>query len=107
MDLLKPVRTLGRSLLIFLSSFGAGALILGDALTGLVVGNVRARDRITAQMALVGFESLPIVMITALFGGMVLGLQTAKQLVLFGAGHMSVGWSRSRWRANWRLPSPA
>ena len=86
MNLFNPVRTLGRGLIIFLTSFGTGAIILGEALTGLVLGNVRARDRITDQMALVGFESLPIVMITALFGGMVLGLQTAKQLVLFGAG---------------------
>ena len=83
---LNPVRLLGRSLLQFLAAAGDGAMILGEAFTGLVLGNVRARDRITSQMALVGFESLPIVMITSLFGGMVLGLQTAKQLVLFGGG---------------------
>ncbi len=80
------IRILGRSIIAFISAFGAGAVILGDALRGVLTGNVRARNRITDQMALVGFESLPIVLITTLFGGMVLGLHTAKQFVLFGAG---------------------
>ena len=76
----------GRSILSFLSAFGAGIIIFWDALRGIPTGNVRARDRITEQMAVVGIESLPIVLITLLFGGMVLGLHTAKQFVLFGAG---------------------
>lgn len=77
---------LGRSVVTLLTAFGAGAQILWDALLGLPSGNVRARDRITEQMAVVGIESLPIVLITLLFGGMVLGLHTAKQFVLYGAG---------------------
>ncbi len=83
---LHPIRALGRSILAAFSSLGAGVIIMGDAFAGVLTGNVRARNRITAQMALVGFESLPIVLITTLFGGMVLGLHTAKQFVLFGAG---------------------
>ena len=77
---------LGRGIISFIASFGGGMIILGNALLGLPTGNVRARNRITEQMAIVGFESLPIVLITTLFGGMVLGLHTAKQFVNFGAG---------------------
>jgi len=69
-----------------MESLGEGAMVLWDALRGIFSGNVRARSRVTEQMALVGIESLPIVLITVLFGGMVLGLHTAKQFVLFGAG---------------------
>jgi phospholipid/cholesterol/gamma-HCH transport system permease protein len=77
---------LGRSLLAAMTALGGSALILWDALRGIITGNVRARDRVFEQMAVVGIESLPIVLITMLFGGMVIGLQTAKEFVLFGAG---------------------
>jgi len=86
MNPLIVVQDFGRSILAFLTSLGGGAMILWQAILGVPTGNVRARDRITEQMAVVGFESLPIVLITMLFGGMVLGLQTAKEFVLFGAG---------------------
>ncbi|HEY3379300.1 MAG TPA: ABC transporter permease, partial [Armatimonadota bacterium] len=75
-----------RSILAFLTSLGGGAIVFWDALQGVAYGNVRARNRITEQMAVVGIESLPIVLITLLFGGMVLGLHTAKQFVNIGAG---------------------
>lgn len=77
---------IGHSFVIFFSALGAGTIIFWDALLGVATRNVRARERIVAQMAMVGIESLPIVLITLLFGGMVLGLQTARQFVLFGAG---------------------
>ncbi len=74
------------SMLAFVSASGAGVTILWDALGGIFTMNSRAYRRITAMMAIVGFESLPIVLVTLLFGGMVLGLHTAKQFVKFGAG---------------------
>ena len=80
------IRTFLKSIVIFCTDFGAGLLLLAEAVRGIVPGNSRVRARIFEQMALVGFESLPIVLITLLFGGMVLGLHTAKQFVLFGAG---------------------
>lgn len=86
MFIVSLISDLGRGVIAFLTALGEGATILGDAFVGLFTGNVRARDRITAQMALVGYESLPIVLITLLFGGMVLGLHTARQFVLLGAG---------------------
>jgi phospholipid/cholesterol/gamma-HCH transport system permease protein len=82
----RTIGDIGRSLLQALDSLGEGTMILWDALLGIFRGNVRARNRIIEQMSLVGIESLPIVLITVLFGGMVLGLHTAKQFVLYGAG---------------------
>lgn len=80
------ITKIGRRIIDGLSSLGAGALILADACRGIYPANARLRKRLLAQMALVGFESLSIVVITSLFGGMVLGLHTAKQFVRFGAG---------------------
>ncbi|MGA2193147.1 MAG: ABC transporter permease [Nitrospirota bacterium] len=37
------------------------------------------------QMDLIGFQSIPIILLTGLFTGMVLALQTAAQLEIFGA----------------------
>jgi phospholipid/cholesterol/gamma-HCH transport system permease protein len=82
----QKIGALGRGVIMGVTSFGEGLIIFWDALLGMFRGNVRTRDRIFAQMALVGIESLPIVLITVLFSGMVLGLHTAKQFVLFGAG---------------------
>ncbi len=65
--------------------------ILWDALLGVGTRNVHAGKRIWDQLALVGFESLPIVLITMLFSGMVFGLQIARQFVLFGAGQFVGG----------------
>lgn len=84
-DILDLFRLLWRSLTHGIAALGEGIIILGDALMGIFRGNVRMRDRIIDQMALVGFESLPIVLITVLFSGMVLGLHTAKEFVRFGA----------------------
>lgn len=91
MDIVRVGTDIWHSILAVLSSFGAGAILLWEALTGIVYDNIRARKRVIAQMAIVGNESLPIVLITLLFGGMVLGLHTAKQLVLFGASQFAGG----------------
>ena len=79
------------SVLNFLSAFGTGVLLFLEALHGFIAGNARGRQRIVLQMSIVGIDSLPIVLITLLFGGMVLGLHTAKQFVLFGAGQFVGG----------------
>lgn len=76
---------LGRSLAAGVIALGEGVIILGDAFVGIFRGNIRMWRRIINQMALVGFESVPIVLITVLFSGMVLGLHTAKEFVRFGA----------------------
>ncbi len=91
MIFLTLIRDLGRSLIAAFTALGAGALILWDALLGIGTRNVHAGKRIWDQLALVGFESLPIVLITMLFSGMVFGLQIARQFVLFGAGQFVGG----------------
>jgi len=85
------IRDLGRSLLAAFSALGSGTLILWDALLGISMRNAHAGKRIWDQLALVGYESLPIVLITMLFSGMVFGLQIAREFVLFGAGQFVGG----------------
>ncbi len=67
-------------------AFGTGAVMLLDALLGIFTKNIRAHKRIIDQMALVGLESLPIVLITMFFFGLVLGFQSAQIMVRYGAG---------------------
>lgn len=75
----------GRNVLSALSFVGRAALIVGEALGHLVCGRAGGR-RAIAQMSVVGVDSLPIVLVTLLFAGMVLGLHTAREFVRFGAG---------------------
>jgi len=91
MNLLGYLKEVISSILTFLTDLGAGVMMLWDAVLGIPSPNSRAFKRITAQMALVGLESLPIVLITLLFGGMVLGLHTARQFVRFGASQFVGG----------------
>jgi len=91
MLLLNLIRVLGRSLIAAFTALGNGALILWDAVLGMGTRNIHAGKRMWDQLALVGFESLPIVMITMLFSGMVFGLQIARQFVIFGAGQFVGG----------------
>ncbi len=76
---------LGQSLATGIVSLGEAIIILMDALAGIFRGNARTWKRMVDQMALVGYESMPIVLITVLFSGMVLGLHTAREFVRFGA----------------------
>jgi phospholipid/cholesterol/gamma-HCH transport system permease protein len=91
MNPLTLFRDLYITIITFVSDIGAGVMMLWDALLGIPTNNPRAFKRITAQMALVGLESLPIVLITLLFGGMVMGLHTANQAVRYGASQFIGG----------------
>ena len=84
--MIESVSAIGRGLMDSVGAFGAGAVMLLDALLGLFTKNSRAFKRIIDQMALVGIESLPIVLITMFFFGMVLGFQTSQIMVRYGAG---------------------
>jgi phospholipid/cholesterol/gamma-HCH transport system permease protein len=84
--MIESVSAIGRGLMDSVGAFGAGAVMLLDALLGLFTKNSRAFKRIVDQMALVGIESLPIVLITMFFFGMVLGFQTSQIMVRYGAG---------------------
>lgn len=91
MFLLNLIRDLGGSIIASLNALGEAAQILWGALLGIGSRSSYAWKRIWDQMALVGFESLPIVLITMLFSGMVFGLQIARQFVMFGAGQFVGG----------------
>ncbi|MHB9023869.1 MAG: MlaE family ABC transporter permease [Armatimonadota bacterium] len=91
MSLSLLISEIGHTVIAFLTALGSGAIVLKESMQGVLFTNARTRSRIFAQMALVGIESLPIVLITLLFGGMVMGLHTAKQFVSLGAGNFVGG----------------
>ena len=67
-----------------LASVGGAALLLAEAAGYIARGKVGFR-RAAEQADRIGYQSMPIALITLLFGGMVLSLQTAKLFVQFGA----------------------
>lgn len=76
--------SLGRAMLDFLRFAGGSFLLLADALGYLARGRISLRHTVR-QMSAIGGDSLPIVLVTLLFGGMVLGLHTVNQFVRLGA----------------------
>lgn len=75
---------LGQRLLAFFSYLGGATFLFGQTVAGVGARPLRRR-LILEQMDKVGVDSFPIVCLTALFTGIVLGLQTAYQLQRIGA----------------------
>ena len=75
---------LGKRIMFFTAECGRMTLLWLDTLKRLQHGRPK---EIIRQMALLGADSLPIVLITILCTGMVLSVQTAKEFVRFGAGN--------------------
>lgn len=67
-----------------LISLGAYAGMCREVLRDVCKGGVNLRELIK-QITMIGWNSMPIVLITALFSGMVIALQTAYGLQRFGA----------------------
>lgn len=84
MGLLKLIENMGRGVISGLNSLGAGLIMFVDAMMGLPTIKKRSWYRILSQMAVVGTDSLPIVLVTLFFGGLVFGLHIAHLLVLYG-----------------------
>lgn len=78
------VAALGRTVLDGLAQAGRVALMLADAARWIARGRIEARE-VIVQVNRIGVESLPIVLVTGLFSGMVVAYQTAKQLADLGA----------------------
>lgn len=78
------VAALGRTVLDGLAQAGRVALMLADAARWIARGRLEARE-VIVQVNRIGVESLPIVLVTGLFSGMVVAYQTAKQLADLGA----------------------
>ncbi len=79
-----PVAALGRAVLHGLSELGQAALMLAAALRWVLRGRLEIRETVV-QLNRIGVESIPVVLITGAFAGMVLAFQSARQLADFGA----------------------
>ncbi len=86
MILIKRMQLLGRSGLSFMGDIGRASLFLYQALVGKPDW-VHGFGRLVQQLYSVGVLSLIIIVLSALFIGMVLGLQGYTILVKFGAEH--------------------
>lgn len=67
-----------------IQALGAFALLLIDVVRDIAKNGINFRE-VSRQMVLIGVSSIPIVLLTAVFTGMVLALQTAYGLHRFGA----------------------
>ncbi len=67
-----------------LNALGAYALLLSDVIRDILKHGINVRE-VSRQIILMGISSIPIVLLTAVFTGMVLALQTAYGLHRFGA----------------------
>ena len=74
----------------FFGFFGDAAMILSGTVKRIFAGDVSVRDTVT-QMALIGVNSVPIVLVTTAFSGAVLALYTAQLFVQYGAGNLVGG----------------
>ncbi|MBP6963446.1 MAG: ABC transporter permease [Armatimonadetes bacterium] len=83
-------RAMGKSVGGFLEFIGEATLVGGGAIRRILQADVSLRDTI-CQMAAVGVNSIPIVVVTTAFSGAVLALYTTQLLVQYGAGNLVGG----------------
>ncbi len=83
MPLAQALERVGRGVLGFLDDTGRLVLLLLSVFRWLARGSLEFRQTIL-QMEQIGVASLPIVLVTGTFAGMVLAFQTARQLLAFG-----------------------
>jgi len=74
----------------FFGFFGEAATILSGAIRRIFTGDVSIKDTLS-QMALIGVNSIPIVLVTTAFSGAVLALYTAQLFVQYGVGNLVGG----------------
>ncbi|MCP4230000.1 MAG: ABC transporter permease [bacterium] len=74
----------GGIIIYLLDDFGSSAILAVKSVYWMFRPPLQLK-RITEQMVKIGFESLPVVMLTAIFTGMVLALQATYQIAKFGA----------------------
>ncbi|HET6946769.1 MAG TPA: ABC transporter permease [bacterium] len=79
-----PIERFGRAILGILDETGHLTLLLLGALRWVVRGRIEARQTLL-QMAHIGVEALPLIIVTGAFAGMVLAYQSARQLLSLGA----------------------
>ncbi len=85
-----PLERVGRVVLEMLEQAGGMMTLLGRTARWVMRGTLEPRETLQ-QMARVGVDSLPIVVVTGTFAGMVLAFQTVDQLIRFGAASVVGG----------------
>ncbi len=85
MEHVQPLERVGRTVTEVLEEVGGLALLLGRTVQWITRGVLEPQQTIL-QMARVGVESLPLIVYTGVFAGMVLAFQTAQQLIRLGLG---------------------
>ena len=84
---MRPVESLGRYIIAFTEELGSVLLLLSSTVKQIIVPPLEMKN-ILRQMVEVGIKSLPVVLITAIFTGMVLALQSYTGFKRFGAQSM-------------------
>jgi phospholipid/cholesterol/gamma-HCH transport system permease protein len=87
---MKVLDEVGRGTTGFFGYAGGVADLFADAFRYIVAFRVRARETID-QAYLLGVQSWPIVLLTSLFTGLVISLESAVQAVNFGFGNLVGG----------------
>lgn len=82
--LLRPVEFLGKFVSVTLERLGAVLILFGSILKWILRPPLELRH-IIKQMQVIGVSSLPVVLVTAVFTGMVLALQSYTGFKRFGA----------------------
>ncbi len=85
MDHVQPLERVGRWVVEYLQLVGGLAMLLVRTVHWVARGALEPRQTVL-QMARVGVESLPLILFTGIFAGMVLAFQTALQLIRIGLG---------------------
>src|SRR3989338_56572 len=75
---------IGERMLAFFSYMGGSSVLFAQTVGGMFVPPFR-RQLVIEQLDKIGVQSFPIVLLTGMFTGIVLGLQTAYQLQRIGA----------------------
>lgn len=75
---------IGKKLLDLLDTIGGISVLFGKAFINIFIPPFKFK-RIFRQMLIMGVQSIPVILLTAVFTGMVLALQTTYQLAKFGA----------------------
>jgi phospholipid/cholesterol/gamma-HCH transport system permease protein len=78
------IEFIGRYITVFAGEFGRILLLLGSTIKQMILPPFEIRNTFK-QMVEIGIKSLPVVLITAVFTGMVLALQTYTGFKRFGA----------------------
>jgi len=85
LPLLRGARSAQSVFVDVLDYIGEVTILLGAALRYALTGSFALKDALD-QMAIIGVNSLPVVLLTILFSGMVLAAYTARQLVQLNLG---------------------